>query len=72
VFDSFENVPGGTTGWLLRLTVDKQGVRQWDTLTAEMDLAGTPYPVRGAMSPCGVREGRGRHAPVTLARCANP
>ena len=72
VFDSFENVPGGTTGWLLRLTVDKQGVRQWDTLTAELNLAGTPHPVPGAMSPCGVREGRGRHAAVTLARCTNP
>ena len=72
VFDSFENVPGGTTGWLLRLTLDKQGVRQWDTLTAEMDLAGTPHPVPGAKSPCGVRQGVGTRTTVTLSECANP
>lgn len=53
VFDSFENVPGGQTGWLLRLTLDKHGLLKWDTLTAQMDLAGTPHPVPGAWSPCG-------------------
>lgn len=53
VFDSFENVPGGQTGWLLRLTLDKHGLVNWDTLTAQMDLAGTPHPVPGAWSPCG-------------------
>ncbi|MBY0465850.1 MAG: CapA family protein [Burkholderiales bacterium] len=53
VFDSFENVPGGQTGWLLRLTLDKNGLLNWDTLTAQMDLAGTPHPVPGAWSPCG-------------------
>lgn len=53
VFDSFEDVPGGQTGWLLRLTLDRHGLVNWDTLTAQMDLSGTPHPVPGAWSPCG-------------------
>ncbi len=85
VFDSFENVPGGQTGWLLRLTLDKNGLLNWDTLTAQMDLAGTPHPVPGAWSPCG--QATATRNPVAktpnlgsvrlarasnLARCANP
>lgn len=86
VFDSFENVPGGQTGWLLRLTLDKHGLVNWDTLTAQMDLAGTPHPVPGAWSPCGQARptaARAKMAPpsagagqvqraVNLARCVNP
>lgn len=62
VFDSFENVPGGQTGWLLRLTLDKHGLLNWDTLTAQMDLAGTPHPVPGAWSPCGQAVSKPPHA----------
>ena len=62
VFDSFENVPGGQTGWLLRLTLDKHGLLNWDTLTAQMDLAGTPHPVSGAWSPCGQAVSKPAHA----------
>jgi len=86
VFDSFENVPGGQTGWLLRLTLDKHGLLNWDTLTAQMDLAGTPHPVPGAWSPCGQAKltAAPAHVPrqtsgpgqvqrvVDLARCVNP
>jgi hypothetical protein len=86
VFDSFENVPGGQTGWLLRLTLDKHGLLNWDTLTAQMDLAGTPHPVPGAWSPCGQAKltAAPAHVPrqtsgpgqvqrvVNLARCVNP
>ena len=57
VFDSFDDVPGGTTGWLLRLTLDRHGLVAWDTVTAEMDRDGKPHPVPGAVSPCGERIG---------------
>ena len=56
VFDSFEDVPGGTTGWLLRLQLDKKGVLAWDTVVAEMDQEGVPSPRPGAASPCGNRK----------------
>lgn len=65
VFDGFE--PGaGRLGWLLRLTVDRNGLVAWDTLAAQMDEAGTPHPLPGARTPCGRA---GDHA-VTL--CPNP
>ena len=67
VFDGFEGVPGGQTGWLLRLTLDRHGLVAWDTLTAQMDDQGTPHPVPGALSPCG----RMRPSPA-LHLCANP
>lgn len=73
VFDSFDDVPGGTTGWLLRLTLDRHGVVAWDTLTAEMDRDGMPHPVPGAMSPCGERVAaptKGQHR-VRLRQCVN-
>jgi poly-gamma-glutamate synthesis protein (capsule biosynthesis protein) len=72
VFDGFEDVPGGQTGWLLGLTLDRHGLLAWDTQVAHMDAAGTPHPVPGTASPCGVREGRGPQAQVTLGTCANP
>jgi poly-gamma-glutamate synthesis protein (capsule biosynthesis protein) len=54
VFDGFE-LPAAKRGWLLRLTLDKQGVVAWDTLAADMDAAGTPHPAPGTSTPCGAR-----------------
>jgi poly-gamma-glutamate synthesis protein (capsule biosynthesis protein) len=68
VFDSFDDVPGGTTGWLLRLTLDRHGLVRWDTVVAEMDADGVPHRPPGVRSPCGKRvEGR-----VTLDECISP
>jgi poly-gamma-glutamate synthesis protein (capsule biosynthesis protein) len=52
VFDGFD-YPEARRGWLLRLKLDKSGVIFWETLAAQMDDNGTPYPVSGAFTPCG-------------------
>lgn len=65
VFDGFDYATG-KRGWLLRLTLDKSGVVFWDTLTAQIDDAGTPYPLSGAFTPCG------RGGDETVAECVNP
>ncbi|MBA4256482.1 MAG: hypothetical protein C0445_11475 [Polaromonas sp.] len=67
VFDGFEDVPGGQTGWLLRLTLGKHGLVAWDTLAAQMDHEGTPHPSPGVATPCG------RMRPVPqITHCVNP
>jgi poly-gamma-glutamate synthesis protein (capsule biosynthesis protein) len=65
VFDGFD-YPEAQRGWLLRLTLDRSGVTQWETIAAQIDGAGTPWPVSGAFTPCGRG---GDAAPV---QCANP
>lgn len=65
VFDGFE-LPEAKRGWLLRLSLDKKGVVAWQTLAAQMDEEGTPYPVPGAETPCGKR------GVSTVGMCANP
>ncbi|MBS1159970.1 MAG: putative poly-gamma-glutamate biosynthesis enzyme [Proteobacteria bacterium] len=65
VFDGFDD-PAARRGWLLRLRLDKSGVLFWDTLAAQMDDAGTPYPVAGAFTPCG------RGGESALSECLNP
>ena len=71
VFDSFENVPGGQTGWLLRLTLDKHGLVAWDTLTAQMDLEGIPHPQPGSLSPCGIPSAKATGKTWALGECVN-
>jgi len=44
VFDGFE-LPAAKVGWLLKMTVDRDGVTAWQTLDAHLDEEGTPYPV---------------------------
>ena len=51
VFDSF-TTPETTTGWLLRLSVDKRGVAALETQAVRMDEAGSPQSVEGEPSPC--------------------
>jgi poly-gamma-glutamate capsule biosynthesis protein CapA/YwtB (metallophosphatase superfamily) len=40
------------TGWVLRLKLDKQGVRSFDTRVARIDFNGTPRRKRDVASPC--------------------
>ncbi|MDP2880242.1 MAG: CapA family protein [Azonexus sp.] len=65
VFDGFD-IPQARLGWLLRLKLDKTGVLEWDTLAAQMDDAGTPHPVPGALTPCG------KAGDTQVALCRNP
>lgn len=43
VFDGFSD-PANNTGWLLRMELDRQGVRGWRTVSARIDREGTPHP----------------------------
>ncbi|WP_338414171.1 CapA family protein [uncultured Sphaerotilus sp.] len=65
VFDGFSQPPG-RTGWVLRMTVDRRGVRAWDTVEAQMDDAGTPTPRWDRETPCG------RRGASTAKRCQAP
>ncbi len=55
VFDGFDppEMPETREGWLLRLSVDRNGLIEWDTVAARMDQEGTPHLVPGAETPCG-------------------
>ena len=65
VFDGFD-YPEARRGWLLRLKLDKSGVIFWETLAAQIDDAGTPWPASGAFTPCG------RSGDVAISECQNP
>lgn len=54
VFDGFD-AEAARTGWLLRLTLDRDGVVEWDTIAARIDDAGTPEPAPADVTPCGRR-----------------
>ncbi len=43
VFDGYTET-SNNTGWLLRLELDRQGVRRWRTFVARIDRQGTPHP----------------------------
>lgn len=53
VFDGFD-APVNNTGWLLRLAVDREGVRRADVVVARIDRDGVPHPARDA-APCWER-----------------
>ena len=61
VFDGFESPPA-KLGWLLRMVVDKRGIRSWNTVAVRMDADGTPTPDPSTRTPCGVRGGKVRRA----------
>lgn len=65
VFDGFE-LPEAKRGWLLRLTMDHHGLIAWDTLAAQMDEEGTPYPAHGVLTPCG------KAGETLIGQCKNP
>jgi poly-gamma-glutamate synthesis protein (capsule biosynthesis protein) len=54
VFDGFSD-PDNNTGWLLRLEVDRQGVRGWRTVVARIDRQGIPHPRPAAEGRCWLR-----------------
>jgi len=43
LFDGFSD-EDNNTGWLLRLELDRQGVRRWRTYVAHIDRQGVPHP----------------------------
>jgi Bacterial capsule synthesis protein PGA_cap len=55
VFDGFTDVDNNT-GWLLRLELDRQGVRSWNTVVARIDSRGTPHPRPDLPAQCWERE----------------
>ncbi len=54
IFDGFDT-PETNTGWLLRLELDRQGVRAWQTVVAHIDRVGTPHPGRRSEGMCWAR-----------------
>jgi poly-gamma-glutamate synthesis protein (capsule biosynthesis protein) len=54
VFDGFTSTDNNT-GWLLRMELDKQGVRNWRIVTAHIDKLGIPYPAKEAANKCWER-----------------
>jgi len=65
VFDGFD-YPEARRGWLLRLKLDKSGVIFWETLAAQIDEEGTPWPASGVFTPCG------RGGDSTISACQTP
>ncbi len=53
-------------GWVLRLQLDKQGVRGFDTAVAQINLDGIPQRDRNAESPCWHR------GDAAVGVCRNP
>jgi poly-gamma-glutamate synthesis protein (capsule biosynthesis protein) len=49
VFDGYED----RSGWVLRLTLNKQGVVEWETVVARTDARGIPHRVAEVLSPRG-------------------
>ena len=45
IFDGFD-LPAARIGWLLRMSVDRQGVTEWNIVTAQIDDEGVPHPMR--------------------------
>lgn len=54
VFDGFSSADNNT-GWLLRLELDRDGVRAWRTVIAHMGREGIPVPARNAAGDCWER-----------------
>ena len=54
VFDGFSDVTNNI-GWLLRVELDRQGVRSWRTVSARIDREGIPHPAPQFGSLCWER-----------------
>lgn len=52
LFDGFKT-PETNTGWVLRLSVDRVGLVEWDTIAARLDGKGIPHVGRDVESPRG-------------------
>ncbi|MCX7815128.1 MAG: CapA family protein [Tepidimonas ignava] len=64
VFDGFDTPPS-TTGWLLRLTVDRQGAVRWNALQVRLDRDGSPHPQPQWPGTCWTR-GEPQAVPCTV------
>ena len=53
-------------GWVLRLQLDAQGVRAFDTRVARIDMEGLPPPDLRTPSPCWQR------GDAAIGQCRNP
>jgi len=54
VFDGFEE-PEANLGWVLRLTIDRQGIVKWDTIVHDINFIGTPTPNWSSAGPSAKR-----------------
>ena len=54
VFDGFSDADNNT-GWLLRLELDRQGVRRWRIFIARIDRQGIPHPAPRSEGACWER-----------------
>jgi poly-gamma-glutamate capsule biosynthesis protein CapA/YwtB (metallophosphatase superfamily) len=54
LFDGFTD-EDSNTGWLLRLELDRQGVRRWRTFIAHIDKKGVPHPGSHTEGSCWQR-----------------
>jgi poly-gamma-glutamate synthesis protein (capsule biosynthesis protein) len=61
VFDGFKDADNNT-GWLLRLELDRTGVRSWHTVIAGIDGDGVPHPRPALPTLCWERGMDGAHA----------
>jgi poly-gamma-glutamate synthesis protein (capsule biosynthesis protein) len=52
LFNGFDT-PATTTGWVLKVRMDKDGMKEWETRVARLDDDGVPHPDLKASSPCG-------------------
>lgn len=66
VFDGFSD-PANNTGWILRLELDRRGVRRWRTFTMRIDHEGTPHPATPSGGTCWDR-GQDQAAPCIDGR----
>lgn len=51
LFDGFTD-KASTTGWLVRLEMDRDGVRHWRSFIARIDHQGVPHPAPGSDGMC--------------------
>jgi poly-gamma-glutamate capsule biosynthesis protein CapA/YwtB (metallophosphatase superfamily) len=54
LFDSFTDA-ANNTGWVLRMELDRQGVRAWRTSSTRIDHEGTPHPAPKLGETCWAR-----------------
>lgn len=63
LFNGFDGVEKNT-GWLLRMELDRHGVRAWHTVTTQIDHEGVPHPAPKVAVSCWNRE------QTTVVSCA--
>lgn len=64
LFDGFDNKVNNT-GWVLRMELDRQGVRTWRTFSTRVDREGVPHP---ALTPGGSCWSRGQDEATACGR----